>query len=227
MSRGLFVTATGTDVGKTFVTALIIKKLREEGYSAGYYKAALSGVEKSEKGISESDAGYVKRIAGLDTAIDDLVGSVYENAVSPHLAAQIEGNPVEMDEVKAGYRNALSKYDYVTMEGSGGIMCPIRYDDKTHIFLEDIIRELDLPVIVVADAGLGTINAVVLTIEYMWHRNMQVKGIIFNHFHPGNVMEEDNKKMVEAITGIPVIAFVKENDSEIDIPAATLAGLYE
>lgn len=62
MSKGIFVTATGTDIGKTYVTALIIKKLREYGINAGYYKAALSGAET----IKESDAGYVNQTAKIN-----------------------------------------------------------------------------------------------------------------------------------------------------------------
>jgi dethiobiotin synthetase len=227
MTKGLFVTATGTDVGKTFVTALIVKKLRAAGYNAGYYKAALSGVEKTEAGFLAGDAGYVTRSAGMEEDPGKFVSYVYENAVSPHLAAQLEGNPVEMRVVKAAYAQATAEYDYVTMEGSGGIVCPIRYDSGAHILLEDIIKELKLSTILVADAGLGTINAVVLTIAYMKQRNIAVKGIIFNHFHAGNVMEWDNKKMVEALTGVPVIAFVKENDTEISMDADVLAALYE
>jgi len=227
MNKGLFVTATGTDVGKTFVTALIVKKLRDAGYNAGYYKAVLSGAEKKENGLHAGDADYVSRVAGIDEDMKNLVTYVYENAVSPHLAAQIEGSPVEMHVLKAAYEKAAFRYDYLTMEGSGGIMCPIRYDSTSHIFLEDVIKELNLTTILVADAGLGTINSVVLSVEYMSHRNIPVKGIIFNHFHEGSVMELDNKKMVEEITGIPVIALVKENDTEINIDADILATLYE
>lgn len=227
MTKGLFVTATGTDAGKTFVTALIVKKLRDAGYKAGYYKAALSGVKKTEAGLLAGDAGYVTRLAGIEEHPGLLVSYVYENAVSPHLAAQLEGNPVEMRIVKAAYAKAAARYDYVTMEGSGGIVCPIRFDNEAHIFLEDIIKELELSTILVADAGLGTINSIVLTLSYMKQRNIAVKGIIFNRFHEGNVMEWDNKKMVETITGVPVIAFVKENDTEISMAADVLAALYE
>ncbi len=225
MSKGLFVTATNTDVGKTFVTALIVKKLREAGYNAGYYKAVLSGLEKTEAGLLSSDAGYVKQVAGIDEDLPNLVTYVYENAVSPHLAAQLEGNPVEMPVVKAAYAKAAAKYEYLTMEGSGGIMCPIRYDSTAHIFLEDVIKELNLGTVLVANAGLGTINAVVLTVEYMRHRNIAVRGIIFNHFH-SSVLELDNKKMIEEITGIPVIALVQEGDTEVSMDADKLAALY-
>lgn len=226
MSKAIFITATGTDIGKTFVTGLIVKKLREAGYNASYYKAVLSGAEVTENGLLPGDADYVNRVGGIGEKMKNLVSYVYQNAVSPHLASIIEGNPVEMDVVKTAFQKALDKYNYVTMEGSGGILCPIRFDDKK-IWLEDIIKELNLSTLIIADAGLGTINAVVLTVEYMKQKNIPIKGIIFNHYHEGNVMEEDNKKMVELMTGLPVIACVKDNDTELDIDAHKLAALYE
>lgn len=83
MGKGLFITATGTDVGKTYVTALIVKKLKEAGYHAGYYKAALSGAEC----IADSDAGYVKKVSGITQEDDTLISYLYKEAVSPHLAS--------------------------------------------------------------------------------------------------------------------------------------------
>ena len=222
MSRGLFITATGTDLGKTYITALIVKKLRDFGLNAGYYKAAISGAES----VSESDAGYVNRIANIGESEEMLLSYLYKTAVSPHLAAKLEGNPVEMSVVKAGFERVCEKYDFVTMEGSGGIVCPIRKDEKAVIFLEDIIRALKLPSLIIADAGLGTINAVVTTVEYMRARNLRINGIILNHWN-GNTMQQDNLNMIEEITGIKVCAVVREGDKELDINANILAELYE
>ena len=131
-----------------------------------------------------------------------------------------------MDVVKAGYKNVCDKYDYVTMEGSGGILCPICFDEAK-IQLEDVIKELGLSSIIIADAGLGTINSVVLTVEYMKSHELPVKGIIFNNYHPGNVMEDDNIFMCEYMTGLPTLAKVKKGDTELDIDVDVLAGLYE
>lgn len=222
MSKGIFVTATGTDVGKTYVTALIIKKLREAGVNAGYYKAALSGAQS----VAESDAGYVNRVAGIGETEDMLISYLYKNAYSPHLAARIEGNPVEMDVVRSGFRRAAAAYDYLTMEGSGGIVCPIRKDGQAVIFLEDIIKELGLACLIIADAGLGTINAVVTTAEYMRSRGFRIKGIILNHWN-GDIMQRDNLEMIEEITGLNVLAVVRDNDVELDIDVQKLKALYE
>ncbi|EKQ53512.1 MULTISPECIES: dethiobiotin synthase [unclassified Clostridium] len=226
MNKKIFITATGTDIGKTFVAALIVKKLRDDGINAGYYKAALSGAEITENGLIPGDACYVKRIANINENTDNLVSYVYKEAVSPHLAAQIEGNPVEMGKVKEDFNNALLKYNYLVMEGSGGIVCPIRYDHKK-ILLEDIIKELGFSTLIIADAGLGTINYVVLTVEYLKNRNISIKGIILNHYTRGNILHEDNKKMIEAITRIPVIATVKENEEVLNISTEKLLKVFE
>lgn len=226
MSKKIFITATGTDIGKTFVTALIVKKLRDAGYNAGYYKAALSGADVTENGLIPGDAYYVNKIANINETMDNLVSYVYKEAVSPHLASQIEGNPVEMNKVIEDFNNSLSKYDYLTMEGSGGIVCPIRYD-HIKILLEDIVKELGLSTLIIADAGLGTINHVVLTVEYLENRNISIKGIILNHYSEGNMLHEDNIKMIEKITKVPVIALVKENDNELNIDINKLLEIYE
>lgn len=227
MSHKLFVTGTGTDMGKTYVTGLIVKKLAQGGKNPGYYKAAMSGNDRREDGsLIPGDALFVQQTSGIRQALEEMCPYVYENAYSPHLASRIEGSPVTMDVVKQGFYDVCEKYDYVTVEGSGGILCPICFDEAK-IQLEDIIKELDLPSIIIADAGLGTINSVVLTVEYMRAKKLPVKGIIFNHFHPGNVMEEDNIFMCEYMTGLPTLARVKDGDTELDMDLDTLTSLYE
>ena len=138
----------------------------------------------------------------------------------------IEGNPVDLDVVRRGFLKAANDYEYITMEGSGGILCPLCFDERK-IQLEDVIREFELSSILVADAGLGTINSVVLTAEYMKVHSLPIKGIIFNHYHPGNIMEEDNIAMCQYMTGLPVIAKVQDNAKDLDIDADVLAEFYD
>ena len=195
MSKNLFITGTGTDVGKTYVTGLILKKLNESKKRAAYYKAAMSGNDRTEdQTLIPGDALHVKNISGIQQPLEEMCHYVYENAYSPHLASRIEGNPVKMEVVRDGFMKLSKKYDYVTVEGSGGILCPVCFDEEK-IQLEDIIRELELDCLLIADAGLGTINDVGLTAAYMKSKGLTVKGIIFNHFHPGDIMEEDNLLM--------------------------------
>lgn len=227
MSKKLFITGTGTDVGKTYIAGLIVKKLYEIGKNAAYYKAAMSGNIQDENGkLIPGDALTVKNISNIPQSLESMCPYVYESAVSPHLASRMEGNPVQMDVIKRTFRDICKRYDYITVEGSGGILCPICFDEAK-IQLEDVVKELDLTSIIVADAGLGTINDVVLTAEYMNSKNLPVKGIIFNHWHGENIMEEDNKFMCEYMTGLKVLACVGDDARDIDIDTDILTSLYE
>ena len=85
---------------------------------------------------------------------------------------------------------------------------------------------MDLSCLLVADAGLGTINSVVLTAAYMRARNIPIVGMVFNRFHPGHVMEEDNIRMCEELTGLKTLASVREGGRELEIDTEALFGLY-
>jgi len=247
MPKGYFITATGTDVGKTFVTALLVKKWRDSGIDAGYYKAALSGAEFRDGKWVAGDADYVKRIANLPDTQEQLVSFVYKEAVSPHLAAQKEGNPVELSKVQADFKAACDRHEFIFAEGSGGIICPIRYDASASrsapnnasgaldrasctasdnasgtpqkIFLVDIMKELGLPLLIVTTAALGSINACVLTVEYARARNLPIRGIIVNRYgSSGNLeMENDNIRMMQDMTGLEILAKIKDGDSDLGV----------
>ena len=229
MGKALFITGTGTDVGKTYVTALIVKRLKDAGFDAGYYKAAISGAEKDEEDgtIHAGDALYVKEIAELSEMQEELVSYVYEAAVSPHLAAQLDNNPIDSVRLEKDFRRALAAHDYLAVEGSGGIICPLRWDKDRHSMLDDLVYSLGLGALVVADAGLGTINATALTIEHLRGRGIPIRGVILNRFHNGDIMEEDNLDMIEVITGVKVVATVNSGDETLDMDAKALAALYQ
>ena len=186
-----------------------------------YYKAALSGA----KSIGDSDAGYVKKIAGITQEDTSLLSYLYQNAVSPHLAAQIEGNPVDPEKIKKDFDKVKSKFDYVTVEGSGGIVCPIRWDKEHKILLEDIVKALNLNTLVIADAGLGTINAVVLTIEYIRNHGMGVKGVIPVSYTHLDVYKRQMSSMVtESVSSYPRTTIPRESPTRIALtPASSMS----
>lgn len=227
MSKNLFITGTGTDMGKTYISGLILKKLRESGAKAAYYKAAMSGNDRRADGtLIPGDALHVKEVSGIAQPLEEMCPYIYEHAVSPHLASRIEGGPVEMDTVLEGFHKVCGAYDYVTVEGSGGILCPLRFDE-TKLWLSDVVKACGLGCLLVADAGLGTINDVGLTAFYMKERGIPLKGIIFNHYTPGDRMQEDNKAMCEYVTGVKVIACVRDGDRDLGLTADGLKALYD
>lgn len=220
--KGLYILGTGTDVGKTYITALWLKRLRETGHDVAYYKAAVSGAPS----ITESDAGYVKEVAGLSQADDTLLSYVFDEAVSPHLAARHKGKVIDRTVVNKNFCHVARAHAYTTVEGSGGIICPLHVTDTELYMLEDVVKDLNLPTIVVATAALGTINSTVLTIHYLQSKGILVKGIIVNHY-TGNPMEEDNCVMIERLTGIPVLDRVGPSQTSLYMDTDAMLSCYE
>ncbi len=224
MTKGIFVTATGTDVGKTYISGLLVRKLRAEGLNCGYYKPALSGAEITNEKLIPGDCQYVLTTSGLNIDPLECVSYVFKPALSPHLAAQIEKNPIKIDKIINDFNTIKQKYQYIVVEGAGGIVCP--FNIKENILLPDIIKALNLDIIIVASAQLGTINSTVLTVEYAKQKEINVKGIILNEYNPEDIMHVDNKKCVELLTGIPVIATVKKNQKDLIVDNVVLEKVF-
>lgn len=224
MTKGIFVTATGTDVGKTYISGLLVRKLRAEGLNCGYYKPALSGAEITNEKLIPGDCQHVLTTSGLNIDPLECVSYVFKPALSPHLAAQIEKNPIKIDKIINDFNTIKQKYQYIVVEGAGGIVCP--FNIKENILLPDIIKALNLDIIIVASAQLGTINSTVLTVEYAKQKEINVKGIILNEYNPEDIMHVDNKKCVELLTGIPVIATVKKNQKDLIVDNVVLEKVF-
>lgn len=225
--KSIFVTATGTDIGKTYISALLVKKLRESGFNCGYYKPALSGAIKQPDGsLLAGDCDFVVKTAGLDVNPEDCVTYCFEEAVSPHLAAERLGVKIEKSKIKSEFEQRKKNYDYLVVEGAGGITCPFNMKEEI-LLLPDIIKALGLNVVIVADGGLGTINSVLLTVEYAKQQGINIKGLILNNFKEDNFMHLDNKKQIERLTGINVIATVKKGDEDLNISTNDLLKIWE
>ena len=217
MTESIFIAGTSTDIGKTFVTALLVKYLRDKNINAGYFKPVLSGAEIVDNRLVPGDAKYVCDIAGIKTQPQDLVSYIFKNAVSPHLAAELENKTVDLNKIKTDFNKLKNEHNFLIVEGCGGIICQISTQKNNEIFLTDIIKSLNLDVILVASSLLGTINSTVLTVEYARKLNIDIKGIIMNFYDKENFMHTDNKKQIEYLTGIPVIATVEKDAKEIFI----------
>lgn len=227
MAKTLFVTGTGTDVGKTYVSGLLVKALTEAGEKAAYYKAAMSGNVRGPDGsILPGDGVQVKTMAGIGQPVETMCPYVYEPPLSPHLAARLAGEEVDSDRVRQGFSALAEKYDYLTMEGSGGILCPITVTEGRELWLADLIRDLGLGCLLVADAGLGTLNAIGLTAFYLRKTGISLRGMILNRYDPENLMHRDNRQLCQQMTGVPVVACVGEGDTRLTLSPEILKGLY-
>ena len=215
MTKGIFMTATGTDVGKTFISALLVKKMRDTGLNCGYFKPALSGAEIINGKLIPGDCEYVLRTAKINADPLDFVSYVFEPAISPHLAAETENKEICLAKIKNDFERIKKSFDYIVVEGAGGIACP--FNMKKNLLLPDIIKSLGLDIIIAAPAFLGAINSAVLTVEYAKQHNIRIKGIVLNWYDENDIMQRDNKKCIEKLTGVKVLATVEKNAKDIEI----------
>jgi malonyl-CoA O-methyltransferase len=161
--KGLFVTGTGTDVGKTVVAACLVKAL-----DADYWKPIQSGLKLGDEA---SDSKTVTALAGLTPSRLHPCTYSLQAALSPHEAARLEGVTISMDAITLPVTKAP-----LVVEGAGGLLVPLNEFD----LMIDLIARLALPVVVVADSGLGTINHTLLSLQALRARDLAVLGVIVN-----------------------------------------------
>ena len=190
MKKGIFITATGTEVGKTYISAILLEQMREQGINCGYYKPVLSGA--SEEGLN--DCEYVAKKTGVKT----FCSYMFEPPVSPHLAAELAGMEIKEEKILEDFQRFAKDFDYVLVEGAGGIFTPLGKD----LAMPDIIKTLGLDIIIIADAGLGTINATVLTVDYARAHGINIEGIILNRYDETNLIHRNNREKIEELTGV-------------------------
>ncbi|GAA2445808.1 dethiobiotin synthase [Streptomyces macrosporus] len=166
----LVVTGTGTEVGKTVVTAALAATAVAAGRSVAVLKPAQTGVAEGEPG----DVAEVRRLAGADVTAVELAR--YPEPLAPETAARRAGLPrVHPEAVAETVRTLVEEHDLVLVEGAGGLL--VRFDDRGST-LADAARLLGAPVLVVAAAGLGTLNATALTTEALRSRDLECAGVV-------------------------------------------------
>lgn len=171
--NALFITGTGTDVGKTVISSLLLGFLLRKGLKAGYQKWVSTG------GEMPGDLLYCfnnNKLPFREQDIDKHVMYRFSMAASPHLAAEREAREFDADRVKKNFYHYALEKDFVLVEGVGGVMVPLRRD----LLLADFLVMFQMPVLVVAKSGLGTINHTLLTLESLKRRGVYVLGIIFS-----------------------------------------------
>lgn len=221
--RAVFIAGTGTDIGKTYVCAAAARQLKELSASVAYYKPAVSGADSVEL----SDAGYVRREAGLNQPDESLASYLYREPLSPHLAARLEGRFADLERIRADFNALKAAYAYCVCEGAGGAACPVVWEEGRRLTYPDIIRALGLKVLVVADAGLGTINHTVLTLSYLEREGIPVRGVILNRFEAALEQHRDNLKMIEELSGVRVAATLSARGRRLDLRGGTLESYFD
>ena len=177
--RGLFITGTGTEVGKTHVAALIARQLVAEGVRVGVYKPAASGCRLVDGELIADDAVALWEAAGRPMTLEAVCPQRFEAPLAPNVAAREEGKRVDAELLRTGIQ-AWREFEFVLAEGAGGLMSPLSDDD----YNADLARDLGLPLVIVAANRLGVINDTLQTVITAEAKGLPVAGVVLNDVTP-------------------------------------------
>jgi dethiobiotin synthetase len=199
--RGLFVTATDTGVGKTEVACALVANARAAGLDVGVMKPAQSGVEA---GVP-SDAERLVAAAGLHDPPELVCPYAFAPPLAPAVAARLAGVAISLERILGAARSLSARHAALLVEGAGGLFTPLTPDGT----YADLAVALELPVLLVARAGLGTVNHVALTVEALRARHLAVAGIVLNQVGPtDDPSVPTNASEIARLTGITPLALL-------------------
>lgn len=202
--KQFYVLGTATDVGKTYVSALLCKSLKAYNIDVSYYKPVASGNRLDENGsIIVNDVDFVIKFASIYNAT---YSYAYLSAYSPHLSASIEGNEAKITPIVQKADELRRVCQISIIEGAGGVICPIVYNKIMQI---DIVKAINAPVLLVADANLGAINQTCLSVKFLKDNNVNIKAILLNNYDKTSIIHQDNAKMITELSGVEMFKIAK------------------
>lgn len=198
--RGLFVTGTDTEAGKTVVAAAIVAALAARGLRVAAYKPVVTGLAEPVAGWPR-DHELLAAVASAGQSPAEVAPLTFGPAVSPHLAAELAGAVIDPAQLVAGAERAATEADVLVAEGVGGALVPL----APGFSVRDLIARLGMPAVVAARPGLGTINHSLLTIDALRAGGVEVAGVVITPWpaEPG-ILERSNRETVQALSGVPV-----------------------
>jgi dethiobiotin synthetase len=197
--RGVFVTGTGTEVGKTVVAAVIAHGLAMAGEPVAVFKPAVSGIDDLGPG-EEADHELLRRAAGGGQTDDEIAPYRYDPPVSPHLAAELAGERIDPDRLRAAAAAAAARGPLVC-EGVGGLLVPL----SPGYLVRDLAADLGLPVVVAAGPALGTINHTLLTVEAARAAGLEVAKVVLTPWpQAAGDLERSNRETIGLLGSVEV-----------------------
>lgn len=205
---GFFITGTDTEVGKTYVTCLLVRDLCARGFRASGYKPVACG--------DRGDALAMLEAAGCRKG-PEYVNPVYlRAATAPYIAAELERRRIRPDELIAGYRVLAAEHDPVLAEGAGGWEVPI----APGYAMADLARDLGLPVILVVGNKLGAVNHALMTVKAIRAAGLECRSIVLNHMAENwDTAAVTNRRLLEEFCDVPVAAELIHGQTSIDSAA--------
>ena len=200
-SRGLFVTGTDTEVGKTIVTGGLAAILREAGLDVGVMKPAETGCEVKNGELLPADADFLGKMSGVNEPREKVVPYRFKEPLAPAVAAELEGVNIEIEKIMENFKEISATHEFILVEGAGGLLAPLSRD----FLILDLIKLLQLPSLIVSRADLGTINHTLLTLRCLQAEKLPVAGIVINNLSPAkSLAAKTNPEIIAKLTKVPI-----------------------
>lgn len=218
MGRGLFITGTDTGVGKTVSAAAIARAMVSMGIDVGIMKPVETGCRKRNGRLILSDALYLKTAARVSDPLEMITPYPFQAPLAPRAASLLEKTEIDLDTILIAYDQLRRRHSFLIVEGVGGLMVPL----TAQADVSDLIRLFELPVLLVARSGLGTLNHTLLTLRYGACLGIRFIGILFNQTTPSSSLaDKTNPATLAERTDVPLLGtlpyFEKSGNREKDI----------
>jgi dethiobiotin synthetase len=213
--KGIFVTGTDTGIGKTFVSAILVSKLKARGITCCYYKPISTGCELINETLMSEDLIFINKTTNSNFSPEISTPIRYRIPASPFFASIQEEREIDIKGILEQFKRLSEAYGFTIVEGIGGIMVPI----TKNYFVLDLINDLNLPALVVSRPILGTINHTLMTLTLLKQKGIRILGFVTN----GEIPKDDptvstNSKIIEEISGVQFLGhvpFIKNSDPNI------------
>jgi dethiobiotin synthetase len=184
--KGIFVTGTDTEVGKTVISVGLIEKLKQQGLAVAGMKPIASGCEQTANGLRNEDALAIQQHVNVEIAYEKMNPYAFEPAIAPHIAAQQVAQKIDVLAIRSHFNEIQQQADIVVVEGAGGWMVPLNETQS----MEDLALVLQLPVILVVAIRLGCINHALLSVAAIQQSGLPLLGWVANHIDQRSESED-------------------------------------
>ncbi|GAB4295018.1 MAG: dethiobiotin synthase [Desulfuromonadia bacterium] len=222
--RGIFITGTDTGVGKSIVAAVLATLLHHRGIRVGVMKPVSSGCRMAGGELLSDDAHLLASAIG-EPVTDAVAPYRLTLPIAPSAAAERDGVTISFERIREALETISATHDFVIVEGAGGLMVPLRGG----FLVSDLVRFLQLPLLVVARPDLGTVNHTLLTCFAARQMGLDLRGIVINRFptHPDEA-EKTAPHLIDSLSGAPLLGRFPSVGGETDKERVTrLADILE
>ena len=201
--KSFFITGTDTDVGKTYITAGLAVTLRKMGIDVGIMKPYAAGTPQ-KKGFKSEDVEILSKAAQVSDPENLINPQFFKMAASPYTASKNLKVRVKIDSVISNFKKLSKLHSMLLVEGMGGIMTPI----LKNYFVTNLIKEMNIPAVVVTRTKVGTINHTIMTCKMCEKYKIPIKGIIINNFDSDGYPLKTLKRDLQDLTGVQVLGTI-------------------